>query len=112
MIKIKQGDIVWASLDPTKGHEQAGMRPVLILQNDLFNEHLNTVLAVPLTTNLRTKDFVSTYFLESKKNKLKKDSIALMHQLRCIDKARLQKKIGAVNADELPALKLRLALLL
>lgn len=112
MIKIKQGDIAWASLDPTKGHEQSGLRPVLILQNDLFNEHLSTVLVVPLTTNLRTKNFVSTYFLDGKKSKLKKDSVVLLHQLRCIDKSRLQKKIGEVSTEELPQIKLRLALLI
>lgn len=111
-MKIKQGDIVWVSLDPVKGHEQAGMRPVLILQNDLFNEHLSTVLAIPLTTNLRTKDFVSTYFLESKMTSLKKDSIALVHQLRCIDKTRIQKKLGRVSTEALSEIKLRLALIL
>ena len=112
MINIKQGDIIWASLDPIKGHEQAGLRPVLILQNDLFNEHLGTVLVVPLTTNLHSKNFVSTYFLEKGKANLKKDSVLLLHQLRCIDKSRLQKKAGEVNLRELPAIKLRLALLL
>lgn len=112
MTNIKQGDIVWASLDPIKGHEQAGLRPVLILQNDLFNEHLNTVLVVPLTTNLRSKGFASTYSLEKGEANLKKDSILLVHQLRCIDKSRLQKKIGEVNAKDLPQIKLRLALLL
>lgn len=112
MIKIKQGDIVWASLDPIKGHEQAGLRPVLILQNDLFNEHLNTVLVVPLTTNLRTKDFISTYLLEKGEANLKKESILLVHQLRCIDKSRLQKKVGRINLKELPQIKLRLSLLL
>lgn len=112
MKTIKQGDILWASLNPTKGHEQPGLRPVLILQNDLFNEHLNTVLVVPLTTNLRTKNFVSTYFLGKKASKLKKDSVLLLHQIRCIDKSRLKNKIGEISADDLPQIKLRLALLL
>ncbi len=110
-MKLKQGDIFWAGLDPVKGHEQAGLRPVLILQNDLFNEHLNTVLVAPLTTNLKAKDFVTTYFISGKEIQTKKDSVVLLHQTRCIDGSRLQKKIGSVRADEVRQIKLRLALL-
>ncbi len=110
-MKFRQGDIFWAGLDPVKGHEQSGLRPVLILQNDLFNEHLSTVLVAPLTTNLKAKDFVTTYFVSGKKIQTKKDSVLLLHQARSLDRVRLQKKIGSVGADEVRQIKLRLALL-
>lgn len=79
---IQQGDIYSVNLNPVKGHEQAGIRPVVILQNNLFNKHLSTVIIIPLTSNLKAKEKISTYFIEKKKSGLNQDSIALMFQVK------------------------------
>lgn len=107
---IKQGDIFWANLNPTIGHEQKGLRPVLILQNNLLNEDLNTVIVAPITTNLEAKGFLTTYFLKSVMTGLKHDSLALLYQLRAIDKKRLNQKAGKINAGSFLEIRHRLAL--
>jgi len=95
---IYQGDIYLADLSPIKGHEQAGMRPVLILQNNILNKNLNTIVIAPLTSNLKAKGKLTTYFLSSAVFNLKQDSVILLFQIRTIDKTRLIKKI--ISLDE------------
>ena len=63
---MNQGNIYLADLDPVRGHEQAGYRPVLILQNDIFNRHLSTVIVVPFSTNMKAQGKFSTYFVPKK----------------------------------------------
>jgi mRNA interferase MazF len=100
MKQINQGDIYWVNLNPIKGHEQAGVRPVLVMQNNILNRHLNTVVVAPLTSNLEAKGLMTTYFLPAKKTELKKDSIVLLNQMRAVDKRRLVKEAGHVRKSD------------
>ena len=97
MTNIKQGEIYLADLNPTKGHEQAGYRPVLVLQNNILNKHLTTAIIVPLTTNVKAKGKMTTYFIDAKVSGLSQSSIALLFQIRTLDKKRLTKRIGLVD---------------
>ncbi|MBI2463805.1 type II toxin-antitoxin system PemK/MazF family toxin [Candidatus Peregrinibacteria bacterium] len=112
MKKILQGEIYFADLNPVKGHEQAGFRPVLVLQNNVLNKNLNTVIIAPLTTNLKAKGFLTTYFLSKKISHLPFDSIALLFQLRTIDNCRLQKKVSLLSHEIMLAIKRQTLLLL
>lgn len=98
-MQIRQGDIFLADLNPIRGHEQAGFRPVLVLQNNTLNHNLNTVVIAPLTTNLSAKGLLTTFFIEKKNSGLKYDSIILLFQIRTLDKARLEKKVRNVSEE-------------
>lgn len=101
---MKQGDIFLADLNPVKGHEQAGYRPVLIIQNDILNKNLNTAVIIPITSNLKAKNSLITWFLPKNQYKLKQDSVALLLQIRTIDKKRLQKKVSSLKRPEVDKL--------
>ena len=92
----RRGEIWLAILDPTRGSEQAGTHPVLVFQNDLVNRFTTTVLAIPLTTNLRRASLPSCVRISKGEGGLTSDSIALCHQLRVLDKRRLQRKLGTM----------------
>ena len=98
-MKLNQGDIYLANLNPTKGHEQSGYRPVLVIQNDFLNKNLNTVVVAPLTTNLQAKDKLTTFFLPVSDTDLKQHSVVLLFQIRTIDKNRLNKKVCTLKAN-------------
>ena len=99
MARILRGDIFWADLNPTKGHEQAGLRPVLILSQDVFNERSGTVIAVALTSQAQRAGFPLTLELESPK--LLKKSWVKISQIRTLAIQRLTKKIGRASSEEL-----------
>jgi len=86
MVEIKRGDIFWADLEPVRGSEQGGIRPVLIIQNDTFNIHSPTTIIAPLTSK------------KPSDSKLRKDSTVLLNQIRTIDKIRLTKKISSLDS--------------
>jgi mRNA interferase MazF len=94
---IKRGEIWIADLNPIQGSEQAGIRPVVICQNDVINRFTNTVLAIPLTTNLRRSALPSCVLISKDDGGLSEDSVALCHQLRVLDKSRLKQKIGDLS---------------
>ena len=94
---VKRGDIWLADLNPTRGSEQAGKRPVLIFQNDVINQFTTTVLTIPLTTNLRCAALPSCVKITKGEGGLKNDSVALCHQLRVLDKTRLHRRLGSVS---------------
>lgn len=94
---IKRGEIWLADLNPIRGSEQAGTRPVLILQNNSINQFTSTFLAIPLTTNLRRASLPTCVLLLEGEGGLKKDSVALCHQLRVLDKSRLMHCLGSVS---------------
>jgi mRNA interferase MazF len=102
---VKRGEIWLADLNPTRGSEQAGIRPVLIFQNDVINKFTTTVLAIPLTTNLRRASLPSCLQISQGEGGLTSDSVALCHQLRVLDKTRLQRKLGTVNQETLLAIE-------
>src|SRR5215203_3180047 len=93
----QRGEIWMAELNPVRGSEQAGTRPVLILQNDLVSQFTTTVLAVPLTTNLRLTGLPSCVMLTKGDGGLTSDSVALCHQMRVLDKTRLRRKLGTLS---------------
>ena len=91
MAKILRGDVFWANLNPTIGHEQAGHRPVLILSRDVFNKFSGTVIAVALTSQAQKAAFPLT--LELSSEKLPKKSWAKISRVRTLSNKRLGKKL-------------------
>lgn len=91
---IKRGDVFYVNLDPTKGSEQAGVRPVLVVQNDVGNEYAPTVIIAPLTTRAFTKRYPTNVNITKGTAGLPEDSTVLLSQIRTIDKSRLERKLG------------------
>lgn len=106
-MNIRRGEIWLADLNPTRGSEQAGTRPVIVFQNDLINRFTTTVLAIPLTTNLRRAALPSCVQISKGEGGLASDSVALCHQLRVLDKTRLQRRLGTVSQETMAALESR-----
>ena len=79
-MSITKGDVFYCNLDPTFGHEQAGHRPVVILQTNIANNRLKTVMVAPLTTNLKAQGFMLTVFVDAKSSGMPKDSVILLFQ--------------------------------
>ncbi len=94
---IARGEIWLAEPNPTRGSEQAGTRPVLILLNNSINRFTTTFLAIHLTTNLRRASLPTCVFLPEGEGGLAKDSVALCHQLRVLDKSRLKHRLGLLS---------------
>lgn len=99
MARVLRGDIIWASLDPTLGHEQAGLRPVLVLSENIFNDRSGTVIAVVLTSQQPKASFPLTFELSDPK--LPKKSWVKISQIRTLSTVRLGKKIGKASDEEL-----------
>ena len=94
---VKRGDIFYADLSPVIGSEQGGIRPVLIIQNDVGNRYSPTVICAAITSQIN-KAKLPTHIEVSKANySLTKDSVILLEQLRTIDKRRLREKIGFLD---------------
>jgi mRNA interferase MazF len=96
--RILRGEIRWADLNPTRGHEQAGHRPVLILSHDVFNERSGTVVAVALTSQQPRAGFPLT--LESKANGLPKPSWIKISQIRTLATERIGRRIARAPEEE------------
>ncbi|MCH7695684.1 MAG: type II toxin-antitoxin system PemK/MazF family toxin [Proteobacteria bacterium] len=99
MARILRGEIRWVNLNPTRGHEQAGRRPVLILSHDIFNKRSGTVIAMALTSQPQEAHFPVTYSLEP--NQLQKPSWVKISQIRTLSVERIGKKVGAVEPEQL-----------
>lgn len=99
MAGILRGDIVWADLNPVRGSEQAGLRPVLILSHDVFNLRSGTVIAIAITSQTQRAGFPLT--LELTSGKLPKRSWAKISQIRTLSVERLGKRIGSASPEEL-----------
>ena len=94
---IRRGDIYYADLSPVVGSEQGGVRPVLIVQNDIGNRYSPTVIAAAITSQ-KTKSNLPTHIeLPARSTGLQKDSIVLLEQIRTIDKHRLKEKMGKLD---------------
>ena len=98
VLMIKRGEIYYADLSPVIGSEQGGVRPVLIVQNDVGNKYSPTVIAAAITSKLN-KAKLPTHVELSESSGLERQSVLLLEQLRTIDKARLLSRIGEVNPD-------------
>lgn len=98
MARILRGDVVWAELNPVRGHEQAGRRPVVVLSEDVFNERSGTVIAVAVTSREPTAGFPLTLEIES--TKLPKRSWVKISQIRTLSAARLGRRLGRLAPEE------------
>ena len=99
MARILRGEIRWADLNPVRGHEQAGQRPVLVLSHDVFNERSGTVIAVALTSQEPRAGYPLT--LELTTSKLPKRSWVKISQIRTLSTERVGKRLGRASEDEL-----------
>lgn len=97
---IKRGDIYYADLSPVVGSEQGGIRPVLVVQNDIGNKYSPTVIAAAITSQINKAKLPTHIEISAQEYGLLKDSVILMEQIRTIDKKRLREKIGRLD-DEL-----------
>lgn len=104
-MKVERGEIWLADLNPIRGSEQAGTRPVLIFQNNLISKYTTTVIAIPLTTNLRRAALPSCVQISKGEGGLASESVALCHQLRVLDKGRLMRRLGAVGQQTISAIE-------
>ncbi len=94
MEMVKRGDLYYADLSPVVGSEQGGIRPVLIVQNNVGNKYSPTIIAAAVTSQLEKAKLPTHIALEAGKYGLPKDSVVLLEQIRTLDKRRLKEKIG------------------
>lgn len=99
MVIVKRGDIYYADLSPVVGSEQGGVRPVLIIQNDIGNKYSPTVIAAAITSQINKAKMPTHIELAAKDYGLHKDSVVLLEQIRTIDKKRLREKIGHLDEE-------------
>ena len=99
MGQILRGDIFWADLNPTRGREQSGLRPVLVLSHDVFNQRSGTVIAAAITSQPQRAGFPLT--LEIQSANLPKQSWVKMGQIRTLSTDRLGRKLGRISPEEL-----------
>lgn len=105
---IMRGDIYYADLNPVVGSEQGGIRPCLIIQNDVGNKHSPTIIVAAITSRAKTQ--LPTHISLSGIAALEKDSIALLEQIRTIDKTRLRKYIGTLDGEAMSKVDKTLAI--
>jgi mRNA interferase MazF len=98
MARLLRGEIRWANLDPTQGHEQSGRRPVLILSHDVFNQRSGTVIAVALTSQPQRVSFPLAFELQS--TRLPKKSWVKVSQIRTLSVERIGRKLASVAPEE------------
>jgi mRNA interferase MazF len=99
MAGILRGELRWANLDPAQGHEQAGLRPVLVLSHDIFNERSGTAIVIAITSQPQKAGFPLT--LELQTGSLPKQSWAKISQIRTLSNERIGNLIGKISAEEL-----------
>ena len=99
---IKRGELYYADLSPVVGSEQGGVRPVLIIQNDIGNKYSPTIIAAAITSQINKAKIPTHIELSSSEFAgLQKDSVVLLEQLRTLDKRRLKEKIGVLNQNKM-----------
>lgn len=96
---IRRGDIYYADLRPVVGSEQGGVRPVLVIQNDIGNKHSPTVICAAITSKMNKAKLPTHVELPIRSCGMAKDSVILLEQLRTIDKQRLREKICRIDGD-------------
>lgn len=101
-MNVKRGDIFYADLSPVVGSEQGGVRPVLVIQNDIGNKYSPTIIVAAITSQINKAKLPTHVEISAPEYGLPKDSVVLLEQVRTIDKKRLREKIGRFN-DEMMA---------
>lgn len=99
--QIKRGDIYYADLSPVVGSEQGGVRPVLVIQNDIGNKYSPTVIVSAITSQLGKAKLPTHIELSAEKYNLPKNSVALLEQIRTLDKQRLKERITTLSSDKM-----------
>lgn len=107
-VYMKRGDVFYADLRPVVGSEQGGVRPVLIIQNDVGNKYSPTVICAAITSKLNKAKLPTHIELDAKKYGLIKDSVILLEQLRTIDKQRLKDKVCHLDEEIMKQVNLSL----
>ena len=102
-MQIKRGDIFYADLSPVVGSEQGGLRPVLIVQNDVGNRYSPTVIAAAITSKLGKARLPTHIDVYADRVGLQRDSVVLLEQMRTIDKQRLKEKMGHLDDESMHA---------
>ena len=100
-MNIRRGDIYYADLSPVVGSEQGGIRPVLIVQNNVGNRFSPTVIAAAITSQQSKANLPTHISLHADSSGLAKDSVVLLEQVRTIDKKRLKEKMGTVDENSM-----------
>lgn len=98
-MSVKRGDIYYADLSPVVGSEQGGLRPVLIIQNDIGNRYSPTVIAAAITSRMSKTHLPTHIDIYAERAGLAKDSVVLLEQIRTLDKRRLREKMGHLDDD-------------
>ncbi|SCI36676.1 MULTISPECIES: type II toxin-antitoxin system PemK/MazF family toxin [unclassified Romboutsia] len=96
-LEIKRGDLYYADLSPVVGSEQGGVRPVLIIQNDIGNKYSPTVIIAAITSQINKAKLPTHIEISANEYGLNKDSVILLEQIRTIDKKRIREKIGCLD---------------
>jgi len=99
MSRILRGSVYWADLNPVRGREQAGLRPVLVISHDIFNEHSGTVIAMAISSKPQKAGYPLSYPMKT--IRLPKPSWVKISQIRTLSTERLGKKIGLISPEEL-----------
>ncbi|WP_459762218.1 type II toxin-antitoxin system PemK/MazF family toxin [Alkaliphilus crotonatoxidans] len=98
-VNVKRGDIYYADLSPVIGSEQGGVRPVLVIQNDIGNRYSPTVIIAAITSQINKAKLPTHIEVAATDYGLPKDSVILLEQIRTIDKRRLEEKIGHIDEE-------------
>ena len=97
---VKRGDIFYADLSPVIGSEQGGIRPVIIIQNDIGNKYSPTVIVAAITSQINKAKLPTHVEISSEEYGLNRDSVVLLEQIRTLDKKRLKEKIGHMTETD------------
>ena len=109
---MKPGDIYWVEIPAANGHEQAGLRPAIVLQSATLTPKLSTIQIVPLTSRVKARKFPATLLISpDSTNNLPARSVALIFQLRAIDRRRLKTKLGTLRRDQLRQIREQIKML-
>ena len=103
--QLKRGEVWLANLNPTQGSEQAGIRPIIIFQNNIISQFSTTTIAIPLTTNQRRASLPICMPIEQGDGGLAQASVALCFQIRVLDKTRLIRKLGQLRTETIAQLE-------
>ena len=98
---VKRGDIFYADLSPVVGSEQGGIRPVIIIQNDIGNKYSPTIIVAAITSQINKAKLPTHVEISSEEYGLNKDSVVLLEQIRTVDKKRLKEKIGHMTESDM-----------
>jgi len=98
-MRIRRGDIFYAELSPVVGSEQGGTRPVLVLQNDIGNQHSPTTIVAAITSQISKAKLPTHVEIKARISGMEKDSVILLEQIRTIDKSRLREKVSTLDEE-------------